>query len=73
MLKYVIVFGLLGFLLGRFVPNPRHGLAGVLGIALLWGLASGPVWGMVTLGELLLGFVIAQVALGGTRKSPPGE
>jgi hypothetical protein len=58
MLKYLIIFGLLGFLLSKFIDDEKTLFGIFLGISVLWGLSSAPIWGLVTLGELALGYFV---------------
>lgn len=56
MLKYIILFTLIGAGISWFVREPRPAFLMMVAIAVLWGLATRMVWGFVTLGELMLGF-----------------
>lgn len=58
-----LVFALLGFLVGR-VMAPRPAVLLIIGLAILWGIGSAPVWGLAALGEMLLGFILS----GGLRR-----
>ena len=59
MLKYFLIFTAIGFAIGRFIPNPRMGFFYMAAISLLWGASSQAIWGLATLGELLLGYFVA--------------
>ena len=59
MLTYFIGFALLGFFIKQVVKDDKVAFAVVLAIAFLWGATHHAIWGIVTLGELLLGYVVA--------------
>lgn len=59
MLTYFLIFTAIGFAIGRFIPNPRVGFFYMAFISLVWGANSQAVWGLATLGELLLGYFVA--------------
>jgi hypothetical protein len=59
MIAYFLVFILLGYLIGK-VLSKNNGIYLIIFIAIVWGISSAPVWGLATLGELLLGFLIAK-------------
>lgn len=56
MLKYIVLFSLIGAGIAWFVREPRPAFLIMLAIAILWGLTTRMIWGFVTLGELMLGF-----------------
>ena len=60
MLKYVIIFSLLGFLLSKFIEEDKTVFGVFLAISVIWGLSSAPIWGLVTFGELTLGYGISK-------------
>ena len=60
MLKYVIIFSLLGFLLSKFIEEDKTVFGVFLAISVIWGLSSDPIWGLVTFGELTLGYGISK-------------
>jgi len=59
MLFYFIVFTLIGFLLYKFFD--KEGAAVIIIISISWGLLSEVIWGLASLGEMFLGFYIAQM------------
>jgi len=60
MLKYVIIFSLLGFLLSKFIEDDKTVFGVFLAISVIWGLSSAAIWGLVTFGELTLGYGISK-------------
>ena len=62
MLTYFIGFAILGFFIKLVVSDDKSALLVCLGIAVLWGVTHHAIWGVVTLGELLLGYVVATIA-----------
>jgi hypothetical protein len=59
MFFYFFVFTLIGFLLYQFFE--KRGVIVIIVISIIWGLSSAPVWGLASLGEMFLGFYIAQM------------
>ena len=65
MLAYVIGFIIIGFVLGLFVKDISRTGPIIFGISILWGLISGPIWGFVAFGELILGgFIFIKLTQG---------
>lgn len=58
MLFYFFIFSLIGFLLYKFFS--KEGAFIIIIISILWGFSSAAVWGLASLGEMFLGFFIAQ-------------
>lgn len=58
MLLYFLLFVSVGLAIGHFVREKKQALMVLVAIALLWGLSHRAIWGFVTLGELLLGYVV---------------
>jgi hypothetical protein len=61
MLFYLILFVGIGFAIAKFVEDKKVALGLIAGVALLWGASHRSIWGYVTLGELLLGYVLFDV------------
>jgi len=59
MLFYFFVFTLIGFLLYQFFE--KRGVIVIIIISIIWGLSSAPIWGLASLGEMFLGFYLAQM------------
>lgn len=59
MIIYFLLFCGIGFVINKFIESLPTGIISCIVIAILWGLGHGKFWAMVTLGELLLGFVIS--------------
>jgi len=57
MLFYFLIFTVLGFVIRRKLND--KGVQVIIILAIVWGLISGPIWGLVSLGELFLGYYIA--------------
>lgn len=68
MIVYFLLFTALGFFIARQVKDTKNGFIIVLSIACLWILKSGAFWGLVSLGELLLGFSIYKFLLEEKKK-----
>lgn len=58
MLKYFILFSILGGIVGKLINEQKNAVLTVVGIAIFWGIMSKPIWGFVALGELFLGYFI---------------
>jgi len=58
MLFYFFIFTLTGFLIYKFFD--KNGAFAIIIISIIWGFTSGAVWGLASLGEMFLGFYIAQ-------------
>ena len=67
MLKYIIIFTGLGYVLSLFVAESKALVLIFCAIAFAWGLATAPIWGLVTLGELFLGYGIKTVLSSGSK------
>jgi hypothetical protein len=58
MLVYFVIFTLLGFLIHRNFEDKSTLI--IISLAVIWGLSSGAIWGLASLGEMFLGKYIAQ-------------
>jgi hypothetical protein len=58
MIKYFLLFTSVGFLIPKFIKTERNGFFAAIAISIIWGLSNQPIWRLVTLGELLLGFLL---------------
>lgn len=58
MLIQVIIFFIIGLVIPRFIVEKKivFILMGV--IAIVWGIVYAPMWGLVSLGEMLFGYFI---------------
>ena len=61
MLMYFLLFVGVGLAIGHFVKEQKQALVVALFIAVFWALSSRVIWGFVTLGELLLGYLIYEI------------
>ena len=69
MLIYFIIFCAVGAAIGKFSRDRKTALAIILGAAMLWGISHMAIWGLVTLGELLLGYFLYDVFLKETHSA----
>ena len=60
MLAHFIVFALLGFFISKTVRTDKTSVAIIIAIAVVWGLFNQAIWGLVTLGELFLGYYVGK-------------
>jgi len=58
MLFYFLIFTVIGFFIQRKMKD--SGIQVIIVIAILWGLISGAIWGLVSLGEMFLGYYFSQ-------------
>lgn len=63
MIKYFVIFTAIGFAIGRFVPSAKVSFSYIAVVSLFWGSQSEVIWGLVALGELSLGYLIATIFL----------
>jgi hypothetical protein len=59
MLFYFLLFTLAGYFIGKFFTQDK-GVILIVVLAILWGMSSAPVWGLASLGEMLLGLYFAK-------------
>lgn len=60
MLFYFLLFTLAGYFIGKFFSQD-NGVILIVVIAILWGISSAPVWGLASLGEMLLGLYLSKI------------
>jgi|CoawatStandDraft_6_1074263.scaffolds.fasta_scaffold18297_2 hypothetical protein len=58
MLFFFFIFTLIGFIIYKFID--KNGPFIIIIISIVWGLSSGTIWGLASLGEMFLGFYVAQ-------------
>ena len=68
MLTYFVIFTAIGFAVGHFSKDKKQSLGIILVIAVLWGMSHQAVWGLASLGELMLGFFIYEITEGEKSK-----
>ena len=62
MFFYFIIFSILGFVIGKLNNhNESQAFVIILIIAILWGISSAFIWGLVSLGEMALGYFISRI------------
>jgi phosphate/sulfate permease len=68
MLTYIVIFTAIGFAVGHFSNDKKQSLGIILVIAALWGMSHQAVWGLASLGELMLGYFIYEITEGEKAK-----
>jgi hypothetical protein len=63
MLGYFIFFSIIGLLLGKLIATQKTVFFSIIGISILWGLTSAPIWGLAAFGEMFFGYMIAVIFL----------
>lgn len=61
MLKYFLVFSILGFALSALIKNDKPIFVVFAVIAAVWGISTASIWGFVSFGELCIGFSIYKI------------
>ena len=79
MVQYFIIFTIIGFAIGHFIPSPKVGFFYIAFISVFWGGHSEVIWGLAALGELSLGYLVATIFVNsrttatGAAPAPPGQ
>jgi hypothetical protein len=60
LLFYFLLFTLAGYLIGKFFTQDK-GVIIIVVFAILWGISSAQVWGLASLGEMLLGLYLYKI------------
>ena len=63
MLKYFILFSIIGAAINYWVKDDKHAIGIMILVAIFWGLSSKIIWGFVTLGELMLGYIMCKLII----------
>jgi len=58
---HFIIFTIAGFVIGNIVPEKEKAFGTMIVVAIIWALAYSMFWGLVSFGELALGYFIAQM------------
>lgn len=58
MLFYFIIFTIVGFIIGVAIKKDEIAVGIMIAIAVFWGLGSGLIWGIVSFGEMLIGYAM---------------
>jgi biotin transporter BioY len=58
MLMYLVVFFIIGFIVAKIVKEKKKAFLIFICIAVLWGIVYVPMWGFVSLAEMLLGYFV---------------
>lgn len=61
MLFYFIVFTIVGFIIASTAQEESNAIGLIIIIAIGWGIAYAPIWGLASLGEMSLGYFIARM------------
>jgi hypothetical protein len=61
MLSYFVLFVIIGFLLGLLGLRGQVVVIGILLGGLLWGVSKGALWGLVSVGELFIGYSLSKL------------
>ena len=56
MFGYFVLFVVIGFLVSKLITNEKTIFIVYVVISVGWGVSFGPIWGLVTFGELAAGF-----------------
>ena len=63
MLGYFIIFTIVGFVIGSInrYNSQSQSITIIAFISVIWGIATAPIWGLASLGEMALGYFIARM------------
>jgi len=73
MLTYLVVFTAIGFAIGHFIKEKKTSLIVILVLSVLWGMSHQAIWGLATLGELMLGYFIYDVTQNTKKEEDEGD
>ncbi len=57
---YVIVFFIIGYAITKILKENNKIILAILGIAIFWGFYYHPMWGLVSLGEMAMGYFVVR-------------
>jgi len=61
MIQYFLLFTGIGFLLSKTIKSEKNEFFVAVAISIIWSFSNQPIWGLVTLGELLVGISLHRV------------
>lgn len=61
MLKYFILFTIMGLIIGFVQKNNKVAFSVFFCIAIFWGISSQVIWGLVSFGEMTFGWFIGML------------
>ena len=61
MLFYFLIFTIVGFVIGNTIIEKEKAFSVMIVVAIIWAFAYSMFWGLVSFGELTLGYFIAQM------------
>lgn len=60
MLGYFVLFTAIGFIISILNKEEDTALGIIVIVAIVWGISSSFLWGVVSLGEMALGYFVAK-------------
>lgn len=57
---YVVVFFIIGFAITKILKENKKIFFAILGVAIFWGIYYHPMWGLVSFGEMLMGYFVVR-------------
>ena len=61
MFTYFLIFTIAGFVVGNIVKEKQKAFIILIAIAIFWALSNSVFWGLVSFGELTLGYFISVI------------
>ena len=58
MITYLIIFAIIGFIIAKIIKEPKKSFLIILCISLIAGIIYTPMWGLVSFGEMALGYFV---------------
>ena len=61
MLMYFILFTFIGFIIGNILLEKEKAFVGIIIVSIIWAFTYSIFWGLVSFGELTLGYFVAKI------------
>lgn len=61
MIVYFLIFTIAGFVIGNIIPEKEKAFGIIIIIAMIWAFSYSFFWGLVSFGELTLGYFISVI------------
>lgn len=57
---YALLFFVVGFAITKILRENKKIIITIIAIAILWGIMYHPMWGLVSLGEMAMGYFVVR-------------
>lgn len=58
MITYLIIFVIIGFAIAKVIKEPKKSFLIIFGISIVSGIFYAPMWGLVSFGEMAMGYFV---------------